>query len=94
MEKCFLHTDNLAKCGTGLSTPRKPMSRHRFAKSGLFRAVRNNWRPFVLGVLIVLVLAITCTLYMHGSDRAERAATAIGGTLIGMLCIAFWVCRR
>lgn len=70
------------------------MSRHRFAKSGIFRAVRNNWRPFVLGVLIVFVAAISFLLYMHGSDRAMRAAIAIGGTLVGMLGIGFFVCRR
>jgi len=60
----------------------------------VFRAVLSIWRPFVLGVLIVLVATITCMLYMHGSDSAERAALALGGTLIGMLCIAFWVCKR
>lgn len=73
---------------------RKPMSRHRFARSVVVSAVRNNWRLFVLGVLIVFVLVVTCILYTHGSDRAERAAIAIGGTLIGMLCIGCWVCRR
>ncbi len=70
------------------------MSRHRVALSRIFRVVRDHWRPFVLGVLIVFTVAATCYLYTHGSERAERAALAIGGTFIGMLCIAAWVCRR
>ncbi|MBB1626399.1 hypothetical protein A9974_14305 [Achromobacter sp. UMC71] len=60
----------------------------------MFRVVRKHWRPFVLGVLIVFTIATTCYLYAHGADRGERAALAIGGTLVGMLGIAAWVCRR
>lgn len=70
------------------------MSRHRVALSRFFRVVYKHWRPFLLGLLIVFTVATTCFLYMHGSDRAERASLAIGGTFVGMLCIALWVCRR
>ncbi len=70
------------------------MSRHRVALSRIFRVVRKHWRPFVLGMLIVFTTAITCYLYAHGSERAERAALTIGGTLVGMIGIAAWVCRR
>lgn len=70
------------------------MRRHSVALSRIFRVAREHWRPFVLGVLIVFTFAATCYLYSHGSDRAERAAFAIGGTLVGMLGIAVWVCRR
>lgn len=70
------------------------MSKHKLALRGVRRAFLNNWRPFVLGLLIVLTAAISCILYFYGSERAERAAVAIGGTLIGMLLIGFFVCRR
>lgn len=71
-----------------------PMNKFLFALSGVCRAFLNNWRPFVLGLLIVFTAATSCVLYFHGSERAERAAVAIGGTLIGMLVVSFFVCRR
>ncbi|MBN9637113.1 MAG: hypothetical protein J0I68_01165 [Achromobacter sp.] len=48
----------------------------------------------MLGVLIVFTAAAVCGLYLHGSHQGEHAAMAIGWTLVGMLAIAYWVCRR
>lgn len=50
--------------------------------------------PFVMGLLIALTAMVSCVLYFHGSDRAERAAIAMGGTFIGMLLVSVFVCRR
>ncbi|WP_139122065.1 hypothetical protein [Achromobacter ruhlandii] len=58
------------------------------------RTARKNWRPFMLGVLIVFIATAVCGLYLHGSDRAEHAAIVIGWVFIGMLGLASWVCRR
>lgn len=70
------------------------MSRHRFALSRVFRAARKHWRPFLLGVSIVFLLAFVCILLLFDSERTERAAVFIGGTFIGMVAIAILVCRR
>lgn len=86
--------ENLAKCNSGIVICEKPMSRHRVALSRWFPSVRKSWRSFVLGVLIVFVAAFACNLYVQGSPRAEHAAIAISWTLIGMLGLACWVCRR
>ncbi len=74
--------------------PMNPMSPGRVDFRGACRAARSQWRPFLLGVLMVFLVALTCYLYLHGSERAERAALAMGGTFIGMLGVAWWVCRR
>lgn len=58
------------------------------------RQVRLHWRPFLLGAAIILTAAAAAWLYMHGCERAERAALAIGGTLIGMLLLGGFVCKR
>lgn len=70
------------------------MSRHRFALSTVFRAVRKHWRPILLGASMVLLLALVCFLYLLDAERGERAAIFIGGTLVGMICIALLVYRR
>ncbi|MCK3552237.1 hypothetical protein MZI99_26485, partial [Escherichia coli] len=70
------------------------MRKPRVASSGRLRTARTHWRPFVLGVLIVFTAAAVCGLYLHGSHQGEHAAMAIGWTLVGMLAIACWVCRR
>lgn len=70
------------------------MSRPRVALSGWLRAARRNWRPFVLGVLIVFTVALVCVLYLRGTDRGEHAAIVLGTALIGMLGLGVWVCRR
>lgn len=70
------------------------MSKSRSTLSGRIRKVRAQWRSFVLGMLIVFTAAIVCALYLHGSHQGEHAAITIGWTLVGMLAIACWVCRR
>jgi hypothetical protein len=56
--------------------------------------MRACWRPLLLGIAIILTATIAAWLYLHGSERAERAALAIGGTLIGMLLLGALVCKR
>jgi hypothetical protein len=60
----------------------------------VFRRMRACWRPLLLGIAIILTATIAAWLYLHGSERAERAALAIGGTLIGMLLLGALVCKR
>ena len=70
------------------------MSRHSFALSKIISAARKNWRPFLLGVSTVFLLAFLCILYLLDSARTERAAIFIGGTFAGMVGLAMLVCRR
>ncbi|MFY3308061.1 hypothetical protein [Achromobacter ruhlandii] len=62
--------------------------------SGWLHTARKNWRPFLLGGLIVSVATAVCVLFLQGSDRAENAALVIGWVLVGMLALGTWVCRR
>lgn len=70
------------------------MRRPEIVSSGRIRAARAHWRPFVLGMLIVFTVTAVCGLYLHGSHQGEHAAIAMGWTLVGMLALAYWVCRR
>ena len=70
------------------------MSKPRFASIRACRAWRKHWRPFLLGMLIAFTVTVSVVLYIYGSEHSERAGLAIGGTLAGMLIIAFFVCRR
>ncbi|MCZ8407570.1 hypothetical protein O9649_07175 [Achromobacter dolens] len=45
-------------------------------------------------MLIVFTVTAVCGLYLHGSHQGEHAAIAMGWTLVGMLALAYWVCRR
>ncbi|WP_183012567.1 hypothetical protein [Achromobacter sp. UMC46] len=71
--------------------------RMRKVKTSLDRALRHarrHWREFLLGIAIVFTTAAAAWLYSHGCERAERAALAIGGTLVGMLLLGILVCKR
>ena len=85
---------HLAQSTPGLQISQEPMSKLRFAMRGACFALRSHWRPFVLGLLIVITAAVCCALYFHGAERGERAALALGGTLLGMLIIGFLVMKR
>ncbi|MFY4258927.1 hypothetical protein ACOTCG_15125 [Achromobacter xylosoxidans] len=68
--------------------------KQRIALSRWLHTVRKNWRSCLMVGLIALIAAAVCGLYLQGSHRCERAAIVIGWTLIGMLGLAAWVCRR
>jgi len=70
------------------------MSKPGFALHDVRCAFLKKWRALVLIVLIMLTAALSCILYFHESQRGELAALAFGGTLIGMLFVGFFVCRR
>lgn len=70
------------------------MSRCRAGRNGLLRAARRQWRSVCVGGLVGAVAMISCHVYGQGSPVAERAGLILGGTLIGMLVIAWRVCRR
>lgn len=48
----------------------------------------------LLGVLVSLTLGLSFGLILSDGERAKRAGCALGGTLIGMCCIAIVVCRK
>lgn len=48
----------------------------------------------LMGVLISLTLGFSFWLILSDGERAKRAGCALGGTLIGMCCIALVVCRK
>ncbi|WP_251881328.1 hypothetical protein [Achromobacter sp. Marseille-Q4954] len=43
----------------------------------------------------IALIAVTCLLlYVHGSELTESVALIVGGTVMGMLGIAYMVYRR
>lgn len=84
----------LAEFNTGRISTRKLMRKPEFALHDVRCAFLKKWRAFVLVLLIVLTAAFSCILYFHESQRGELAALTLGGTLIGMLFVGFFVCRR
>ncbi len=65
-----------------------------FSLSEAWRAIRTQWRLFLL-VSSIALIAVTCLLlYVHGSELTESVALIVGGTVMGMLGIAYMVYRR
>ena len=70
------------------------MNKLKCAWRAASNSARRSWRPFLLGLLISLLLAACALGLLIESERAERAAFAIGGTLIGMICLALLICGK
>lgn len=70
------------------------MSKFRFAQGLLLGRAACKWRAMLMGVLISLTLGFSFWLILSDGERAKRAGCALGGTLIGMCCIALVVCRK
>lgn len=65
-----------------------------FSLSAAWRAIRTQWRLFLLVSSIALIAVTRLLLYVHGSELTESVALIVGGTVMGMLGIAYMVYRR
>lgn len=70
------------------------MSKLRFALSNFFGRITCKWRALVLGALIALTMGFSIWLVSDEDKKTRMEGFALGGTVIGMLCIALVVCRK
>ncbi|MFY3857834.1 hypothetical protein DK459_06890 [Achromobacter sp. RW408] len=58
------------------------------------RTVLRAGRGFALGGLVALAAVMAWSLSLSGSPCVRYGGWIAGGTLLGMLGLGLWVCRR
>lgn len=71
------------------------LMRQRKSDTGEYaNRARHRWRQWVLGLLLILLVGFIGCLFWVDTPRSTRAGLMLGGTLVGMLALAAYVCRK